>query len=188
MHTVRNNSTIQNYNYYSTFFTTIGSEKGGGPPCTPDQVWGSGWPQGEWSSRRFFHPVMSRGWTCRGATDCGGWNSEPTQSIRKIHIKGTFSSLQCKWITTLKFVALKHLPSWLGHLSEVREVFLDPRVDVLQSHLPVRPAVDGKLDHGHVGVRRPLWYGLLDRSCSHLYVLSLWRKHRERLTLCHAYI
>ena len=51
---------------------------------------------------------------------------------------------------------LQYLPSWFCHLSKVREVVLDPRVNLFQRHPPVLPAVDGKLDHGHVGVRWPL--------------------------------
>lgn len=54
------------------------------------------------------------------------------------------------------FSVLKYLPSWFGHLSEVREVVLDPHVNLFQCHPPVLVAVDGKLDHRHVGVWWPL--------------------------------
>lgn len=79
-----------------------------------------------------------------------------------------------------------YLPSRFGHLSEVREVVLDPCVNLFQRHPPVLPAVDGKLDHGHVGVRWPLWLGLLNSFCIHLLILCLckkrWKKKREAWT------
>lgn len=62
-------------------------------------------------------------------------------------------------------VVSSYLPSRLGHLSEVGEMILDPHVDLLQRHLPALPTVYSKLDHGHVGVRRPLGPGLLENGC-----------------------
>lgn len=49
-----------------------------------------------------------------------------------------------------------YLPSWFNRLSKVRKVVLDPHIDLFQCHPPVLSAVNGKLDHGHVGVRWPL--------------------------------
>ena len=57
-----------------------------------------------------------------------------------------------------------HLPAGLGLLLEEGEVVLDPGVDVFQGHPAVRTAVDGKLDHGHVGVGRAVRGGGLHLS------------------------
>lgn len=48
-----------------------------------------------------------------------------------------------------------YLPAWLGHMLEVGEVILNPSVNVLQGHTFLLSAVDGKLDHGHVGIGGP---------------------------------
>lgn len=55
----------------------------------------------------------------------------------------------------------RYLPAWLGHVLKIREVVLDPRVDVFQGHALPLGAVDGELDHGHVRVRGPLGHGVL---------------------------
>lgn len=73
-------------------------------------------------------------------------NSEGDKNDEWVFLQGVFA---CPRMVCVP----KHLPSRFGHLSEVREVFLDPRVDLLQCHLPVLVAVDGKLNQGHVGVR-----------------------------------
>lgn len=73
----------------------------------------------------------------------------------------------------------KHLPSRLGHLSEVREVVLEPGVNLFQRHAPVFPAVDGKLDHGHVGERRPLGVRTLFRFLIRLCLRRLLGKLRK---------
>ena len=52
-----------------------------------------------------------------------------------------------------------HLPAGLGLLLEEGEVVLDPVVDLLQGHSAAGPAVDCKLDHGHVGVGRSVRQG-----------------------------
>lgn len=46
-----------------------------------------------------------------------------------------------------------YLPAGFGDVFEIREMIFNPRVDVFQCHAPFLSAVDGKLDHGHVGVR-----------------------------------
>lgn len=54
-----------------------------------------------------------------------------------------------------------YLPTWLSYMFKIREMILNPRIDVLQGHALLLRAVDGKLDHGHVGVRRSFWYWIL---------------------------
>ena len=47
-----------------------------------------------------------------------------------------------------------YLPAWLGHKSKEGEVVFNPCVDLFQGHPSIPFTVDGKLDHGHVGVGR----------------------------------
>lgn len=57
-----------------------------------------------------------------------------------------------------------YLPTWLSYMFKIREMILNPGIDVLQGHALLLSAVDGKLDHGHVGVRRSFWHWILLRG------------------------
>ena len=91
---------------------------------------------------------------------------EETKILIACYSKWHLITFICFIIYKLYFFSVKnHLPSWFGHLSEVREVVFDPHVNLFQCHSPALPTVNGKLDHGHVGVRWALWHGLLSRLC-----------------------
>lgn len=81
-----------------------------------------------------------------------------------------------------EFSVTKYLPSWFGHLSEVREVILNPRVNLFQCHPSVFAAVDGKLDHCHVGVWWPLRWRLFNFSIL-LLILCLCKNQRKQTGL-----
>lgn len=66
------------------------------------------------------------------------------------------SAVICTHELYIYFSVVKYLPSWFSHFFEVREVVLDPHVNLFQRHPPALPTVDSKLDHGHVGVWWPL--------------------------------
>ena len=145
-------------------------------PCISDQEWGICWLQAWWSSKKFYRLVTSHGWTCRVERGYGGWNSAIINKQNKSLLCVSACGTQRPF-----FSVFKYLPSWFGHLSEVREVVLDPHVDLLQGHPPALAAVDGKLDHGHVGVRRPLWQGRLNSVDIDRCILSLQQKQRKWL-------
>lgn len=77
---------------------------------------------------------------------------------------------------------LKYLPSWLGHLSEIWEVILNPRVNLFQCHPSVFAAIDGKLDHCHVGVWWPLRWVFFYFSLI-LLILCLCKNKRKQTGL-----
>lgn len=72
-----------------------------------------------------------------------------------------------------------YLPSWLGHLSEVREVILNPSVNLFQCHPSVFAAIDGKLDHRHVGVWWPLRYRLFNFGIVLLVLCLRTRENKQ---------
>lgn len=92
------------------------------------------------------------------------WRMEFCRKIKK----KTYSFICWNNVPTVYDSAsvLNYLPPWFGHLSIIRKMVLDPSVNAFQRHLPAVTTVDGELDHGHVGVWRPLCRGLLATVCS----------------------
>lgn len=75
-----------------------------------------------------------------------------------------------------KLQPLHYLPTRFSYISEVGEMVLYPVIDFLQSHLLIFLAVDRKLDHGHIGVRRSFRHRAL--NCTHAFLRVLCLKEK----------